>query len=255
MPRFVVRGIEKLICTDTLNSLLEHNFPKTGADFCRGVLTDLNVTVDLKGVENLPSSPRAVFVSNHPLGGLDGISIIERLSRHYSGATVHVVVNDLLMAVEPLADCFVPVNKHGAQNRNSVASLDTALAGNNPVVIFPAGLCSRRNDNGTVADLKWNKMFVNKAIEHGRDIVPMYFDGLNSPAFYRAARLRQKAGIKFNFEMLLLPRELVKAQGKTYTLTIGRPIDRHILAGGAQAAETAARIRQTVYSLPNTDRL
>lgn len=251
VPRFVVKAIENLICADTLNSLLENNFPRTGADFCHGVLADLGVTVNLSGKERLPDSPRALFVCNHPLGGLDGIGIIDCLASHY-GTNVHVVVNDLLMAVDPLRKCFVPVNKHGAQNRNSVQSLDAALAGDNPVVIFPAGLCSRRQPDGSVADLKWNKMFVNKAIEYRRNVVTMFFDGLNSPAFYRTARLRQMLGIKFNIEMLLLPRELVKARGKVYSLIIGPTVDYTSLAGGKFAAQTAASIKQSVYEITTT---
>lgn len=249
VPGFVTRWLERLVCQDELNGLLERNFPLRDADFCDGVLCDLDVTLDVRNEHLLPESPRCIIVSNHPLGGLDGMSMISWLSRHY-GRPVHFVVNDLLMAVEPLRDCFVPVNKLGRQNRGSARTLDEVLAGDDPVVIYPAGLCSRLGDDGVVADLAWNKMAVTKAIESRRDIVPVHFDGHNSPSFYRWARRRVRLGLKFNFEMILLPREVFRSRGKTFTLTCGRPVSWQNLKGGAEASATAARLRQIVYALP-----
>ena len=249
VPRFLIRWLEKLICQDQLNQLLESNYPLRGAEFCDGVLCDLDVTIDIRNENLLPKNPRCIIVSNHPLGGLDGMSMISWLSRHYN-RPVRFVVNDLLMAVEPLTDCFVPVNKHGRQSRSSLGSLEEALVGDGPVVIYPAGLCSRLGDDGVVADLAWNKMFVTKAIESRRDIVPVHFDGHNSPSFYRWARIRQRLGIKFNFEMLLLPREVFRSRGKTFTITCGTPVPWQSLEGGAKAASTAAQLRRQVYALP-----
>lgn len=249
VPRFLIRWLEKLICQDKLNQLLESNYPLRGAEFCDGVLCDLDVTIDIRNENLLPKNPRCIIVSNHPLGGLDGMSMISWLSRHYN-RPVRFVVNDLLMAVEPLTDCFVPVNKHGRQSRSSLGSLEEALTGDGPVVIYPAGLCSRLGDDGVVADLAWNKMFVTKAIESRRDIVPVHFDGHNSPSFYRWARIRQRLGIKFNFEMLLLPREVFRSRGKTFTITCGTPVPWQSLEGGAKAASTAAQLRRQVYALP-----
>lgn len=249
VPRFLIRWLEKLICQDQLNQLLESNYPLRGAEFCDGILCDLDVTIDIRNENLLPKNPRCIIVSNHPLGGLDGMSMISWLSRHYN-RPVRFVVNDLLMAVEPLTDCFVPVNKHGRQSRSSLGSLEEALVGDGPVVIYPAGLCSRLGDDGVVADLAWNKMFVTKAIESRRDIVPVHFDGHNSPSFYRWARIRQRLGIKFNFEMLLLPREVFRSRGKTFTITCGTPVPWQSLEGGAKAASTAAQLRRQVYALP-----
>ena len=250
IPDFVVRGIEKLICQDELNGLLQNNFPRRGPEFCRGVLDDLDVRLEVRGDANMPLSPRCIVVSNHPLGGLDGISMIAWLSRRYSDCPVHFVVNDLLMAVEPLKECFIPVNKHGAQSRASGAALDAVLAGDDPVVIYPAGLVSRLHDDGTISDLPWRKTVVSKAIESRRDIVPVHFDGRNTQSFYRLARWRKCLGLKFNYEMMLLPRELVHARSKTFTLTCGDVIPWQSLKGGPEAAAEAANLRRIVYSLP-----
>lgn len=248
VPRFALRYLERLICQDKLNNLLKVNFPKRDSDFCDGVLSELGVTLKVRGEENLPADSRIIIASNHPLGGLDGISMISFVSRHY-GKTALFVVNDLLMAVEPLRDCFIPVNKLGAQSRKSAQSLDKALSGDSPVVIYPSGLCSRLQPDGSIADLAWNKMFINKAIESHRDIVPVFFDGRNSRSFYRTALWRKRLGIRFNLEMALLPREVFRSAGSTFTLTVGKPIRWKELEGGSGAAREALRLREIVYNL------
>lgn len=249
VPGFLRRWLERLVCQEQLNELLEHNYPRRGAEFCRGVLADLDVKVDLRGVVNLPppSEPRVLLVCNHPLGGLDGMALIAAFS-DYFGTQLQVVVNDLLMAVEPLGDCFVPVNKHGAQSRCTARTLDAAMASDAPVLMFPAGLVSRRGADGTVADLKWNKMFLRKAVDYRRNVVPLHFDGHNSASFYKAAQRRVRLGLRFNFEMLLLPREVFASRGKHFTVTCGHSIPWQSL--GKPCDAEAARIKDIVYNLP-----
>lgn len=229
IPRCVVKLLEKLICQEELNRLLEDNAGKEGAEFCHGVLESLDVKVDVRFPERLPAKEnrQVVFVSNHPLGGLDGMALIDLLQRHYGGQ-VWFIVNDLLMAVKPLESVFIPINKFGSQSRDSIARIDAAFAGNDPVIIFPAGLVSRyrRVPYGgktvkMVCDLEWHKMFITKSVQHRRDIVPLFFSGTNSMDFYKKANLRKRLGLKFNFEQVLLPREVFRSRGKRFTVTVG----------------------------------
>nr|MDE6126692.1 glycerol acyltransferase [Muribaculaceae bacterium] len=142
IPGGVVRWLERTICQDDMNRLLEENRGLTGADFCRGVLSSLEIGIDVRNADALPPKEdrRVVFVSNHPLGGLDGMALIDVVQAHYGGQ-VWFIVNDLLMAIKPLNDVFLPINKHGAQSRRAAAAIEEAFAGNDPVLIFPAGLC------------------------------------------------------------------------------------------------------------------
>lgn len=246
VPRFLVRMLERMICQERLNELLAAAWPREGADFCDAVLREMNVVVEVEGKENLPADGRAIFVCNHPLGGLDGIAIIDALAKVY-GPGLHFLVNDILMAVEPLGKVFLPVNKHGAQSRQGATELEEALAGPEPLAIFPAGLCSRRDADGRIADLAWRKSFVSMARRSGRPIVPLYFEGRNSNFFYRLARLRKRLGIGFNLEMIRLPRELVRASGAKFRLVCGTPVKIEEL--GPRDAGEAQRIRRLVYSL------
>lgn len=245
VPGWIVHRLEKLIRQDELNALLEYAYPRRGADFCAAVIEHLGIDINVKGTENFPADGRAIFVSNHPLGGLDGMALINMVAGHY-GKEPLFVVNDLLMAVEPLTDVFLPVNKHGAQSRGAISGIDKAMASDRPVIIFPAGLCSRKIGDA-ITDLEWKKMFVQKAIEFKRDIVPMYFGAVNSPSFYRWANIRKKLGIKFNIEMALLPGEIFKSAGKTFTISIGPAVSWQTLPSDARAG--AMLLRHRTYSM------
>ncbi len=249
IPRGLVCWLERTVCQDELNRLLRDNFPRRDADFCRGVLDDLGVTVNFHNLDNLPpkEQTRVLFVSNHPLGGLDGMALIDFV-RTYYGIAPRFIVNDLLNAVEPLSDTFIPVNKHGAQSREAILRLDDAFASDAPLLMFPAGLVSRRGKKGVVADLEWQKMFVAKARQYGRDIIPLHFYGENSSFFYKFAKFRRRIGLKFNIEMIYLPREVFRSKGKTFDVVVGKPIP-HASLDDMPPARKAQQIRQMVYDL------
>lgn len=249
IPRGLVRWLERTVCQDELNRLLRDNFPRRDADFCRGVLDDLGVTVNFHNLDNLPPKEltRVLFVSNHPLGGLDGMALIDFV-RTYYGVAPRFIVNDLLNAVEPLSDTFIPVNKHGTQSREAILRLDEAFASDAPLLMFPAGLVSRRGKKGVVADLEWQKMFVAKARQSGRDIIPLHFYGENSSFFYKFAKFRRRIGLKFNIEMIYLPREVFRSKGKTFDVVVGKPIP-HASLDDMPPARKAQQIRQMVYDL------
>lgn len=233
-----------------MNEMLEATAGLRDADFCAEVLSRLGVTYTIVGAENLPpiSDRRVTLASNHPLGGLDGIILIDMVTRLY-GPGARFIVNDLLMALRPLHGVFLPINKHGAQSREAAAAVDAAFAADNPVLVFPAGLCSRRGSDGVVRDRRWNKMFVTKSIESGRTIVPIRFGGCNSGFFYNFAKWRERLGLKFNIEMIRLPKELFRAAGSSFTITVGKPIPPSALSGGTAAATCAQQIKDIVYSL------
>lgn len=261
IPRFAVEWMKRTICQDELNRILDENAGLEGADFARGALKSLCITVEPQFEERLPSpeNRRVLYVSNHPLGGLDGMALIDYVQRRHGG-NVYFVVNDLLSAVKPLEKVFLPVNKFGKQSREAVKAVDEAFAGNDPVIMFPAGLVSRLRrvpymgkKRKLVSDLPWNKMFVNKAHHYKRDIIPIFFSGKNSEKFYRMANLRRRLGIKFNFEMIYLPGEMVRMADSSLTISFGVPLSWEMLTPGRDAAGCAASVRASVYHINVVD--
>ena len=84
IPGFAIKMLERAICQDGLNRLLLHNADKSGVDFCRGVIDDLGVSYRVNG--SLPENDsRVIIVSNHPLGGLDGMILAAMVSEQYGG--------------------------------------------------------------------------------------------------------------------------------------------------------------------------
>lgn len=247
LPPGFASWLKRTICQDSLNELLEKTAGSYGSDFCYRILSELNVTYHTTGPQPSPSHRRVIVVCNHPLGALDGIAIIHWASRIW-GDHIKFVVNDLLMAVKPLEPVFIPVNKHGRQNRDNTSELDRYLAGDDPLIIFPAGLVSRRGKHG-IRDLKWQKSFVNHAIKYSRDIIPVYFDGCNSSFFYNFAKMRTLLGLKFNIEMIYLPREIFRSRNSDFGIVAGKLIRWQELRGGRQASATARDIKHRVYAL------
>lgn len=248
LPRWFVRWLERLIHQDELNETLDAIGEKEGVEAAEAIMTHLGIDFDVVGEKHIPGEGRHLFVSNHPLGGLDGIALIALLGRRYDGE-VRFMVNDLLMAVKPLRKVFLPVNKYGKQSRDAVAEIESEFAGERQMLSFPAGLCSRRLKDGTIGDLPWQKSVVTMAVRHHRDIVPVYFDETNSKRFYRLARWRERLGIKFNYEMILLPGELFKKRGATMRVVFGERVPWQSLDAG-NARDEAARLRSLVHSLP-----
>lgn len=246
IPRFVVRWLERTICQDQLNAILLKMADKNSVDAATAALDEMNITVDATGLERLPDG-RFMFVSNHPLGGLDGLALISLLGNRYD-KRIKFLVNDLLMAVEPLRGVFLPVNKYGKQARAAAVQIEEALQSDSQFITFPAGLCSRMQPDGSIADLPWQKAAVAHAINHHRDIVPIYFDAHNSRFFYRFAKWRKKLGIKFNIELIFLPREMIKKSGSTLRVMIGEPIPWNTL-DATHPKQEAARLRELVINM------
>lgn len=247
IPGVLLRMLEGIICQDELNRLLELTFPERGSRFSLALLRELDIDVTTEGLDNLPQAEAFEWASNHPLGGLDGIALVGILGRKYGDDRLRVLVNDLLLNVEPLRDVFLPVNKFGAQGRRNAVEINRAFAEGKQILMFPAGLVSRIHPDGEIHDLEWQKAFVVKALEFGRRIVPVRFEALNSQRFYRTARWRKLLRLKVNIEQVLLPSELCRARGKKFRIIFGEPIDPAPLrASGMTPAQIAAMIRNRV---------
>lgn len=242
-PRWVVKLLNRFLHIDEINSFLYNNRGKEGVDFAVATMEYLGINVDVVNPGRIPVDGNPIVVANHPLGGPDGMALIAAVGKVRSD--VKFPVNDFLMHVTPLKQIFVPIDKvHG--NRNTAAGINEAFASNNILLYFPAGLCSRRI-KGKIMDLEWKATVVKKAIEHHRDIIPVSIEARNRRRFYTIANLRKRLGIKFNFEMALLPAEMFAQKGKTFRMTVGEPIPWQQFADGKPARVWAEELRQQIY--------
>jgi len=246
IPGFIINYLKRIVHQDELNSFLKQSGHLKDAQLIDAGLNFFEIKYRVMGIENIPLNTKNIFVSNHPLGGLDGLVFISELSKHYN--EIRFPVNDILTSIENLSGIFLPVNKHGFQGKDAARKIEEAYASDSQILYFPAGLCSRKT-KGVIKDLQWHKSFISKAIQHRRDVVPAYFSGRNSDFFYNLARFRKLIGLKANIEMLYLADEMFRQKGREITLIFGKPIPWQTFDKSRSAPEWAEWVKSKSYEL------
>lgn len=257
VPGFLIRYLERIAHIKQMNAFLRKYPDVKNYDFIRLVLDEeLGCSASIDGIENIPTDGKPlIFVSNHPLGGLDGMIIAQMIheSRSSRGDSrpLKVIVNDLLMFMEPLAGLWAPVNKVGRLTKEQAQQQHALWESETDVLTFPAGICSRLQrieGKWQIQDFEWQKNFIQRAREYQRDIVPIYFEGRNSKFFYTLAYIRKLLHIKLNIEMLYLVDEMYGAHGKHFKVHVLPPISYTSLDTSKSPKEWAAYIKQIVYN-------
>ena len=247
VPRFLVSYLKKIAHQEELNGFLENEQDRYGVEFIEDFFRFFDNSFEVEGMENLPSEGWHTFVSNHPLGAIDGMGLGMILGRHYD-EKIKYLVNDLLMNIPQLKSLFIPINKTGRQAKNLPRQVDEAFKSENHILMFPAGICSRRT-NGVIRDLEWKKTFITKSVQTQRSVVPIHFDGRNSDFFYNLANINKMLGLKFNIAMLYLADEMFKNRGQKFKVTIGKPIAWETFDKSKTPAEWAQYVQDVVDSL------
>lgn len=249
VPGFLVNWLKRIVHQDQVNAFLWESRDKTGVDWLEECVTYLDMTLKIEGKENLPSPDDKrlyTFVSNHPLGGEDGVALGAVIGRHYDGR-FRYLVNDLLMNLPGLAPLCIPINKTGKQGRDFPAMVEAGFKSDHHMLLFPAGLCSRKH-HGVIEDIRWTKTFVSKSVEYQRDVVPIHFSGQNSNFFYRLANFSDRF-LPFNLAMLFLVDEMYKNVHKTFEIRIGKPIPWQTFDKSKTPMEWAQFVKRQVYLL------
>lgn len=250
VPAPLVKWLKHIVHQDEVNKYLWDSRNLTGVEWLEDCMRYLDMTLDIVGKENLPDKNDGklyTFVSNHPLGGEDGVALGAVIGRHYDGK-FRYLVNDLLMNLPGLAPLCIPINKTGSQSRSFPAMVESGFRSDNHMLMFPAGLCSRRI-NGEIRDLPWKKTFITKSVETHRDVVPIHFGGRNSDFFYTLANICKALGIKFNIAMLFLVDEMYKNVHKSFRIAIGKPIPWQTFDKSRTPAQWAQYVQDEVYKL------
>ena len=253
VPCFLVAWLKKIIHEDEVNRFLWENRNLKGTEWLTACVQYLDMTLDIVGAENLPDKNDGklyTFVSNHPLGGQDGVSLGSIIGRHYDGK-FRYLVNDLLLNLPGLKPVSIGINKTGKQSRDFPRMVEAGFNSDYHLLMFPAGLNSRRI-NGEIHDLPWKKTFITKSVETHRDVVPIHFSGQNSKRFYRIAKFSDRY-LPFNLAMLFLVDEMYRNVGKTFRITIGKPIPWQTFNKTKTPMEWANFVEERGYTLSSND--
>lgn len=249
LPRFVEKLVGRLLHVKDLNRGIYMNRDKFGLDFVYAFTEgkedyNLGMKVSYTGLEHVPQEGCPMVVGNHPLGGPDGLALMGAIG--HKRTDILFPVTDFLLYLPGLRQLFVPIDK--VNRSKTLANLEEAFAGQNILLYYPSGAASRRQ-KGVIKDLEWHPTFIKKAVKYHRDIVPVYTEARNRNIFYTIANLRKRLGIKFSFEMALLPAEMFAQRGKSVSMTFGKPIPWQTFDRRHSPAEWAAMMRDFVYEL------
>lgn len=246
IPGFALRYIKRILHQEHVNDFIRRHGDKTSFAFVDEIVREFGAIVSSEGLENLPSSGGCIIAANHPIGGLDAMALIQTVAQRRTDQKF--IVNDVLLNITNLQDLFIGVNKHGKNPTEALERLDSAYAGSEAVLIFPAGLVSRKQKSG-IRDLTWKKSFISKARKFKRDIVPVHITGRNSDFFYNLARWRSRLGVQANIEMFYLMDEMYHQMGKNIHLHFGEPISHTVFTADKKDHEWAEALKDHVYRL------
>ncbi len=250
VPGLLVSWLKHIVHEDEVNKFLWESRNLSGTEWLAECVRYLKMNIQLVGLENLPDKNDGklyTFVSNHPLGGQDGVALGSIIGQHYDGK-FRYLVNDLLLNLPGLKPVSIGINKTGKQGRDFPRMVEAGFQSDNHMLMFPAGLNSRKRDDGSIRDIPWKKTFITKSVEYHRDVVPIHFGGRNSERFYRIARFSDKH-LPFNLAMLFLVDEMYKNVGKDFRIAFGKPIPWQTFDKTKTPQQWAEYVEDRVYEL------
>lgn len=246
IPGFVFGWLRRIIHEEDLNSFMRRHRNDDAFQFCQGVLNEIGVSFESIHAERIPPTGAYIMVCNHPMGAMEAMSLVTELQKVRKD--IKFIVNDLLLNLDNLKELFTGVNKHGKTALQSLKVVEELFASDQLIILFPAGLVSRRNQ-GVIQDLEWKKTFVTKARKYNKPVIPVYIEGRNSPWFYRIAQFRKVFGIKANIEMFLLVDEMYRQGGRHLHIVFGNSIEPATFTRDKSDEQWAAHVRGLTYAL------
>lgn len=245
LPKFILNWLKRKLHEDEINLIMHELKDVYGVNFNNRGLEMLGANIIGINSHFIPKEGGIILAANHPLGGLDGMAFVKTIAE--VRPDIHFVVNDVLKNLKNYGDVFIGINKVKTTSATSLRTIESVLITDEAVGFFPAGLVSRKQ-KGVIMDLDWKKSFVTQAIDHKRQIVPVFIEGQNSRFFYRFANFRKRIGIKANVEMLFLPDEMFKQRNHTIKVHFSKSFNPAILDNRKSHKGWADTIKKFIYS-------
>jgi putative hemolysin len=236
--------LRKITHEQEVNLFLEQHQDLHGFDFIDQVLDYFNFSYSIshRDRSNIPATGRVVIVANHPLGALDGLSLLKLVGE--VRRDVRIVANDMLMNCQALESLFLPVdNLSKSTRKSSISRIVDSLNNDEAVIVFPAGEVSRFRPNG-IRDGKWNSGFLNFAKKTNAPILPIYVGARNSSLFYSASMVYKP------LSGMMLAHEMFNKTSKNITMRVGEAIPyQQIHDLPLVKAEKAKLLRRHLYRM------
>ena len=240
----------KLLSISTINKIYNNHKHKKDVDFLNGILGEFKIEFEIpeEDLKRIPKDGPFITISNHPLGGIDGILLLKLLLQERPD--YKIIANFLLHRIEPLKPFVMPVNPFETHKeaKSSIAGIKSALQhirNGNPLGIFPAGEVSTYRDGKLMVDKPWEEGAVKLIKKAQVPVIPIYFHAKNSRMFYVLSKISD------TFRTAKLPSELLSQKRRVIKVRIGKPISVKDQDTYKDIPSFSEFIRKKTYMLAN----
>ena len=240
----------KILKISTLNKIYDRNKHLSEVEFLNAILDEFQIKFEIpeEDLKRLPKEGPYITISNHPLGGIDGILLLKLMLEREPN--FKIIANFLLHRIEPMKPYIMPVNpfENHKDSKSSVVGIKETLrhlADGKPLGIFPAGEVSTYKDGELIVDKPWEEGALKIIKKANVPVVPIYFHAQNSKLFYTLSKLND------TLRTAKLPSELLTQKNRVIKVRIGKPISTTEQAEYKEISEFGEFLRKKTYMLSN----
>ncbi|WP_250435607.1 GNAT family N-acyltransferase [Hanstruepera flava] len=248
---FIGWMLMKVLKISTLNAIYNRNKHLSDLEFLDAILDEFQIKFEIpeEDLKRLPKDGSYITVSNHPLGGIDGILLLKLMLEQRKD--FKIIANFLLHRIEPLKPYILPVNPFEDRKdvKSSIAGFKNAimhLREGHPLGVFPAGEVSTYRDGRLVVDRPWEEAAMKLVKKAEVPVVPIYFHAKNSKLFYKLSKIND------TFRTAKLPSELLTQKRRTIKVRIGKPISVNDQKEHESLESFSEFLRRKTYMLSNS---
>ena len=240
----------KVLKISTINKFYKRNKHLEGIEFLDKILDEFQIKFEIpeEDLKRLPKDGAYITVSNHPLGGIDGILLLKLMLEQRSD--FKIIANFLLHRIEPMAPYIMPVNPFEDRKdvKSSLVGFKNSilhLREGRPLGIFPAGEVSTYRDGKLVVDKAWEASAMKLVKKAEVPVVPIYFHAKNSRLFYKLSKISD------TLRTAKLPSEVLTQKRRTIKVRIGKPISVEDQKEYNTLEDFSEFLRRKTYMLSN----
>ena len=240
----------KLLKISTLNKVYNRNRHLKDVAFLNGILDDLQIKFEIpeEDLKRLPKDGAYITISNHPLGGIDGVLLLKLMLEREPN--FKIIANFLLHRIHPLKKYIMPVNpfENLKDAKSSVVGIKETfrhLSDGKPLGIFPAGEVSTYKDGKLMVDKPWEEGAIKVIRKAQVPVIPIYFHAKNSRLFYLLSK------ISGTFRTAKLPSEVFSQKNRVIKVRVGKPISVTEQNEYKTLEEYSEFLRKKTYMLAN----
>jgi putative hemolysin len=241
----------KALKISTLNKIYDRNKHLSEVEFLNAILDEFQIKFEIpeEDFKRLPKDGAYITISNHPLGGIDGILLLKLMLEREPD--FKIIANFLLHRIEPMKQFIMPVNPFEDRKdaKSSVIGIKETLrhlSDGKPLGMFPAGEVSTYKDGKLVVDKAWEEGAIKVIRKAQVPVIPIYFHAKNSRFFYLLSKINP------TLRTAKLPSELLTQKGRVIKVRIGKPISVAEQNEYKSIEEYSEFLRKKTYMLANS---